>query len=90
MEKQEALSLLKDFLDRLERSGHDALSALVGENEVLEITGPSGRTTQIEDDILWDHRPPNGDIRIIGSVDDGSQRAFTPLADSRLVSPPSH
>ena len=90
MDKREALSLLKDFLDRLERPGHDALSARVGENESLEITGPSGRTYRIEYDLLWDHRPSNGDSRIIGSMDDGDLRAFTPLTDSRLVSPRSH
>lgn len=90
MDKREALSLLKDFLDRLESSGHDALSARVGENESLEITGSSGRTYRIEYDLLWDHRPSNGDIRIIGSMDDGDLRAFTPLTDSRLVSLLSH
>jgi hypothetical protein len=65
------------------------LAIRVGENEALEVTGPSGRKYQIEYDIVWDHKPPNGDIRIIGSVDDGGLRAFAPLTDSRLVSPPS-
>jgi hypothetical protein len=89
MDKQEALSLLKDFLDRLESAGYDALSARVGENDALEAAGPSGCKYQIEYDILWDHKPPNGDIRIIGSVDDGGLQAFAPLTDSRLVPPPT-
>lgn len=86
MDNEEALSLLKDFLDQLESAGYEALSARVGENNALEITGPSGRKYQIEYDILWDHKPPDGDIRIIGSVDDGGLWAFAPLTDSRLVS----
>jgi len=89
MDKQEALSLLKDFLDQLESAGYEALSARVGENDALEVAGPSGMQYQIEYDILWDHKPPNGDLRIIGSVDDGGLRAFVPLTDSRLVPPPS-
>ena len=89
MDKEEALSLLKDFLDWLESAGYETLSARVGENDALEVTGPSDRKYQIEYDILWDHKPPNGNLRIIGSVDDGGLRAFVPLTDSRLVSPPS-
>ena len=89
MDKEEALSLLKDFLDQLESAGYETLSARVGENDALEVTGPSGKPYQIEYDIVWDHKPPHGDIRILGSVDDGGLRAFAPLTDSRLVPPPS-
>jgi hypothetical protein len=88
MDKRKALSLLKDFLDRFESSGDDARSARVGEDEALEVAGPSGRKDQIEYDIVWDHKPPDGDIRTMGSVDDGGLRVFTPLAESRRASPP--
>jgi hypothetical protein len=88
MDKQEALTLLKNFLDQLVSADYAALSARVGENDALEVTGPSGRQYQIEYDILWDSKPPDGNICIIASVDDGGWRAFVPLTDSRLVSPP--
>lgn len=87
MDNEEALSLLKDFLDEVEAAGYNALSKRVGENDALEIAVSSSKVYQIEYDILWDHKP-DGAIRIIGSVDDGGLRAFAPLTESRLVSPP--
>jgi hypothetical protein len=87
MDKQEALTLLKNFLDQLVSADYASLSARVGENSAFEVTGPSGRQYQIEYDILWDSKPQNGDICIIAGVDDGGWRAFVPLTDSRLVSP---
>lgn len=88
MNNEEALSLLKNFHDQLEVTGFDALSKRAGESDALEVAGASGKAYQIEYDILWDHKP-NGAIRIIGSVDDGGLRAFAPLTESRLVTPPA-
>ena len=87
MDNEEALSLLKDFLDEVEAAGYNALSKRVGENGAFEVEGASGKKYQIEYDILWDHEP-DGAIRIIGSVDDGGLRAFAPLTESRRVTPP--
>ena len=86
MDNEEALSLLKDFLDEVEASGYDVLSKRTGESDALEVEGASGKKYQIEYDILWDHKP-DGAIRIIGSVDDGGLCAFAPLTESRRVTP---
>jgi hypothetical protein len=86
MDNEEALSLLKNFLDRVEAAGYVALSKRAGESDSLEVVGASGKKYQIEYDIQWDHKP-DGAIRIIGSVDDGGLRAFAPVTKSRLVTP---
>jgi hypothetical protein len=65
MDKQEALTLLKNFLDQLVSADYASLSARVGENSAFEVTGPSGKQYQIEYDILWDSKPPDGNICII-------------------------
>ncbi|MEN8188970.1 MAG: hypothetical protein ABFS19_03930 [Thermodesulfobacteriota bacterium] len=48
--------------------------------------GPGGRKYQIEIQIFWDDKT-GGDIRVMGSVDDGGLRAFIPLAADFIKSP---
>lgn len=88
MNRDEALAILRDHLDRLERLSFEALAARVGENDALEVRGGSGTGYQVELTILWD-AVPGGAVRILGSVDDGGLRAFVPLSESRLVEPPA-
>lgn len=87
MDREEALVLLRRYLDQTESSGYEVLSARISQNEAFEVKGQSGKSYQIELDVLWDHKP-NGAILIIGSIDDGGLRAFVPLTESRLLSPP--
>jgi hypothetical protein len=71
----------------LESQGYQGLAARVGESLVFERAGLRGAQYQFEIDILWD-RQPGGPIRVIGSVDDGGVRAFLPLTQGFLLSPP--
>jgi hypothetical protein len=48
--------------------------------------GPSGAKYQLEIQVVWDHEP-NTDLRVIGSVDDGSWRALAPVSDSFILRP---
>jgi len=54
-----------------------------------KVVGPSGTEYQIEILVTWDHRP-NGDVRVLGSIDDGTLRgAFKPVCSDLLVGPDS-
>ena len=62
---------------------------MIGESEMMEKSGPSGVTYQIEWEAFWDAQA-GGAIRVLVSVDDGSlARSIVPLTTSFLVSPDS-
>ena len=86
MNREEALSLLNAKLDEYRKLGYDGLAARVGAEEVSEAVGPSCVRYQMEIQIVWDDKP-SGDVRVLGSIDDGGWRAFLPLRDSLLVTP---
>lgn len=46
----------------------------------------SGKEYQFEIIVYWDDKP-NGDVRVIGNVDDGGWRAYFPLGTSFLKAP---
>lgn len=50
------------------------------------MTGPSGTVYQIEIEAFWDGRP-GGEIRMMGSIDDGGLRALMPLTDDFIIRP---
>ena len=86
MDREEALSLLNTKLDEYRKLGYDGLAARVGEEEFPEVVAPSGVRYQMEIQIVWDDKSA-GDVRVLGSIDDGGWRAFLPLCDSLLVTP---
>ena len=84
MEPEEALNLLNTKLDDYCKLSYAEVAAKIGDEEVVEVTGPSGTAYQIEIQIVWDGKP-NGDIRVLGAVDDGGWRAFVPLTADVLI-----
>ncbi|MBN1911973.1 MAG: hypothetical protein JW818_19785 [Pirellulales bacterium] len=87
MDKQEARVALKDELARWSQRAYDDLVSRIGNGPATgEIEGPSGTTYQFEIDVLRDG-PPGGNVRIVGSIDDGGIRAFFPLTDSFALTP---
>ncbi len=86
MNREEALGLLNVKLNDYRRMTHAELAAKVGEEDISEVVGPSGTAYQIEILVTWDHKP-NGDVRVLGSIDDGTLRgAFKPVCGDFLVS----
>jgi hypothetical protein len=51
---------------------------------VKNVVGESGANYQIEFDVFWDSKP-DGNLRIMASVDDGGWQAFLPLTDSFIM-----
>jgi hypothetical protein len=86
MDREEALGLLNAKLDDYRQMTYSELISKIGTNQVVEVGGPSGTEYQIEIQVMWDHKP-NGDIRILGAVDDGGLRAFMPLCSDLIVRP---
>ena len=86
MDRNEAHGLLRQQLDRHRTRPHRELQSLIAEPEVVELEGPSGTRFCIEVLAVWDSQV-GGDIRVIGSIDDGGWRAFKPLTDDFIIRP---
>lgn len=86
MDKQEALILLETKLGEYRRQSYAELRARIGQEEHLDIVGTSGVQYQVEVQVFWDHKP-EGQIRVLGSVDDSGWRAWLPLCRDFLVAP---
>ena len=89
MDREEALSLLDAHLARYRKLSYAELAAKIGDEEFPEVVGPSGAAYQIDIQVCWDHKP-NGDIRVLGAIDDGGLRAFMPLSSYLFVTPYEH
>jgi hypothetical protein len=86
MKEQEAKDLLYEHLKEYRRRSYAELVALLERPQTTEVGGPSGTRYQIEVQVFWDG-PRNGNVRVLGSIDDGGWRAFVPLTDSLIVAP---
>jgi hypothetical protein len=86
MDRNEALGLLRQQLERHRTRSHRELQSLIAEPEVVELVGPSGTRFCIEVLAVWDSQV-GGDIRVIGAIDDGGWRAFSPLSDDFIMRP---
>jgi hypothetical protein len=87
VDKAEALAILRGALDQMRQRSYAELTAFVDNPEHREVSGASGATYQVEIDALWDSGTTGGDLRVIGAIDDGGWRAFSPLTDSFIVRP---
>ena len=87
MDRKEAERLLRAELQAFRTKSHAELVAMVDAEPITgERPGPSGRTYQVEIQAVWDGEP-GGNIRVLGSIDDGSLRAFVPLTHDFIKSP---
>jgi hypothetical protein len=85
MNREEALGLLNAKLDEYRKMSHADLATKLGHEEVVEVTGRSGTEYQIEIHVTWDHKP-KGDVRVMGTIDDGTFRgAFRPVCEDLIV-----
>jgi hypothetical protein len=82
MNNQEALQILEEVLAEFRQESYEQLTSRIGPSSpiVLERNGAGG-PYQLEILFMWDG-PAGGDVRVIGSIDDGGWRAFVPLTRS--------
>jgi hypothetical protein len=69
------------------RRPYDELRALIDRGHNVEVRGRSGTEYQVEIEAVWDSEP-GGDIRVLGSIDDGRWRACCPLTYVALIPKP--
>ena len=87
MDKNEARSVLVEHLLSYRARSYADLVANIGHAGCVEIRGPTGTAYQVEVDIVWDDKP-NGDVRVLAGIDDGTFRAaFSPLTDDFIKAP---
>jgi hypothetical protein len=84
MEHAIARKLLKDELESLKTRPFSFFAQSVNRTTHKKIVGQDGAHYQIEIEVFWDnHR--GGDIRVIGSVDDGHSRVAAPLTEDFVI-----
>ncbi len=86
MDRKKARAVLAEALRPYRAKSYAALRELIGQTDVYQIANPDGPDFQIEIEAFWDHKP-DGDIRVMGGVDDGGWSAFSPLCDGFAVAP---
>jgi hypothetical protein len=86
LDNAEAITLLRGELDKWRSLSWSALREHVGDTNVHERAGTSGTRYQVEVEIMWEYRP-EGAILVIGSIDDGGWRAFSPLTEDFRIPP---
>ena len=86
MDNAEAKALLQSHLQTYRARSYAELAALIDSVQVAQLAGAGGVEYQVEINFAWDDRA-GGNIRVIGSIDDGGWRAFIPLCDSFIMAP---
>jgi len=84
MDKTEARSVLKQKLNEFATRPYSDLVALIDKPVDVTVTGTSGTSYGIEFNMFYDSHL-TGDLRIIGSIDDGGWRAWFPLTETLIM-----
>ncbi len=86
MNNEEALQLLEEELATFRDQPYDDLVRRISSGSLdYERAAASAAKYQVEVQFFWDDRP-GGNIRVMGSIDDGGWRAFLPLSRSFIKS----
>jgi len=81
MDKKEAKSILSEIIEFYREKDFLELKEFIdSEPDTGETVGKSGEKYQYEIQAFWDDSAC-GNIRIIGSIDNGGWRAFKPISD---------
>lgn len=86
MDKEKAMAILEEQLRLYRTKSYAELKDLLGQVDAYEVATPDGFAYQIEIQVFWDGKP-DGNIRVIGAIDDGRWRAFCPLSDDFIITP---
>jgi hypothetical protein len=89
MDKVEAQTILSEQMERFSRRDYSELQRLVESKHVedFDVHGASGTRYGVEVQFFWDDKH-KGRIRVVGSIDDGGIRAFVPMTETSVISPP--
>jgi hypothetical protein len=88
MDKAEAAAVLDQHVASFVRRGYAALVTAVDRPDGMQTEGPSGTKYNIEFNVFYDAGHGKGDLRIVGSIDDGGTRTFMfPLTKTEIMKP---
>jgi hypothetical protein len=87
MHQEEAQRIIAAELAKYRDQPYGDLAQYIDNPICYETAGPTGLIYQIEIQAFWDDKP-NGNIRVMGSIDDGGIRAFFPWSNDFIKSPP--
>ena len=89
MNKSEAQNILDKELSHFRDMRYEELQNLMGFPKVTERKGPSGVSYTIEIEVFWDNpKKVGGDLRVIGSIDDGNFfSSLRPLSSDFIIGP---
>jgi hypothetical protein len=87
MHKEEAQRIIAAELAKFRAQPYENLANIIDKPICYETSGPTGLIYQIEIQAFWDDKP-QGNMRVMGSIDDGGIRAFFPLSLDFIKSPP--
>ena len=86
MDNNEAIQLLERELAIFRDQPYADLIRRIPETSLeYERSAASGAKYQVEIQFFWDNQP-GGNVRVMGSIDDGGWRAFLPLSRSFIKS----
>ena len=87
MDRDEAQSLLAEQMQGFKKKPYGELVSLIGDVWAEQVNGQTSTCYTIEIEVFWDYKP-DGDVRVLGSIDDGGLRtAFSPLCNDFIVTP---
>ena len=86
MNKQEAQSLLSECLAGYRKYSFGELQTRLSEIDTCQLFGELGTQYQVEIQVMRDNNRQQN-IRVMGAIDDGGWRAFSPLTDSFIMAP---
>lgn len=86
MNNELALDLLAVAMAEYRALPYASLAERVDGDDHRDVVGPDGRSYQVEVQVMWAQLKP-GPVLVIGSVDDGGWRAWSPLTRSFVMRP---
>lgn len=86
MDTVAARKILNEWMARLRAVPYPELASRVGSVTTDEVARDSERSWQLEIEVDWDDEP-EGDVRVVVSIDDGGLRAFVPLSEAFIKAP---
>ena len=89
MNKVEAEQVLREVMDEYKGMSYPELLDLIRSPLAFERLGPGRCEYQIEIQVFWDDpRKEGGDLRVLGSIDDGRfPYAFVPMTADFIMKP---
>ena len=81
-----AQKVLDKWVAKLRKEPYRELASRVGSVTTDDIARDGERSWQLEIQVLWDDEP-NGNVRVMVSIDDGGLRAFIPMTNDFIKSP---